>query len=60
MLDYDQYASLEANPIIIGIVGLQDPPRPDVKNAIKKCKKAGVSVIMITGDIKETAESIGS
>lgn len=38
LLDYDQYSSLEANPIIIGIVGLQDPPRPDVKFITKKKK----------------------
>lgn len=43
---------------MIGVVALRDPPRPEVKKAIAKCKDAGISVIMITGDIKETAESI--
>jgi len=33
--------------------------RPGVKEAIEKCKNAGINVIMITGDVKETAESIG-
>lgn len=43
---------------MIGIVALQDPPRPEVKESIIKCHNAGISVIMITGDIKETAQSI--
>jgi len=45
---------------LIGLVGLRDPPRPEVKSAIRKCQEAGISVIMITGDIKETAESIAT
>lgn len=44
--------------MIVGIVALQDPPRPEVKRSIEKCRDAGISVIMITGDIKETAQSI--
>lgn len=51
----ENYATFENDPIIIGFVALRDPPRPEVKAAIQKCKNAGVSVIMITGDIKETA-----
>eukprot|EP00331_Platyophrya_macrostoma_P007514 CAMPEP_0176423202 /NCGR_PEP_ID=MMETSP0127-20121128/10150_1 /TAXON_ID=938130 /ORGANISM="Platyophrya macrostoma, Strain WH" /LENGTH=1036 /DNA_ID=CAMNT_0017804121 /DNA_START=15 /DNA_END=3125 /DNA_ORIENTATION=- len=57
--NFDEYAKLEAEPILIGIVAIQDPPRPDVKNSIAACKRAGISVIMITGDIKETAQAIG-
>lgn len=56
--DSNQYAKLETEPILIGVVAVRDPPRPEVKAAIQKCKEAGISVIMITGDIKETAESI--
>lgn len=52
------YANIERDGIIIGIVAVRDPPRKEVKDSIKKCKEAGISVIMITGDIKETAESI--
>jgi len=56
----DKYSELETNPIIIGIVAIQDPPRPEVAESIRRCRRAGISVIMITGDIKETAQSIGN
>ena len=58
MENIETYAELEREPVFIGVVALRDPPRPEVKHAIAKCKEAGISVIMITGDIKETAESI--
>lgn len=56
--DIEKYAELEKDPVLIGVVALRDPPRPGVKESIQRCKDAGISVIMITGDIKETAESI--
>ncbi|EAR82769.2 sarco/endoplasmic reticulum calcium-translocating P-type ATPase (macronuclear) [Tetrahymena thermophila SB210] len=56
--DSNNYAKIEEDPIIIGVVAVRDPPRPEVAASIQKCKQAGISVIMITGDIKETAESI--
>ncbi len=43
----------------IGLIGLSDPIRPSVKDAIKECYKAGIKVIMITGDYPVTAENIG-
>lgn len=49
----------EANFIFLGIVGIIDPPREEVKTAIKECKTAGVKVMMITGDHALTATAIG-
>ncbi|KAI1208902.1 calcium-transporting ATPase sarcoplasmic/endoplasmic reticulum type [Annulohypoxylon truncatum] len=53
-----QYAQLEQNLTLLGLVGMLDPPRPEVASAIKKCKAAGIRVIVITGDNRNTAESI--
>lgn len=44
--------------ISLAICGIQDPVRPEVPNAIKKCKKAGITVRMITGDNINTARAI--
>jgi Ca2+-transporting ATPase len=43
----------------LGLVGLSDPVRPDVPEAIKECYTAGIRVVMITGDYPRTAQSIG-
>lgn len=42
----------------LGLVGMIDPPRAEIKSAIKKCHKAGIRVIMVTGDQAETARNI--
>lgn len=42
-----------------GVVGMTDPPRPEVKEAIAKARQAGVRVVMKTGDHKETAVAVG-
>jgi calcium-translocating P-type ATPase len=46
---------LEENLVLSGLVGLEDPPRPEVPAAIARCKDAGIKVIMVTGDHPHTA-----
>lgn len=42
----------------LGLIGLEDPIRPEVTQAVKECKEAGIKVVMITGDFPATAKSI--
>lgn len=49
----------EESLIFVGLQAMSDPPRPEVIEAIKKTKSAGIRVIMITGDYKLTAKAIG-
>ena len=44
---------------LVAIVGLTDPPRPEVPEAIARCRSAGIRVVMLTGDYGLTAETIG-
>lgn len=52
----DPYSDL----VLLGVVGLEDPARKGVKEAIDRCHNAGVSVVMVTGDHAATARNIGT
>lgn len=49
---------IEQELTFLGLIAMVDPPRPEVSEAVKKCHRAGIRIIMITGDYGLTAESI--
>ncbi|OPX59826.1 MAG: Copper-exporting P-type ATPase B [Methanobacterium sp. PtaB.Bin024] len=57
---YDNYRvdAVECDLTFLGMVAMQDPPRPEVKPAVDDCHRAGIRIIMITGDYGLTADAI--
>ena len=56
--EYSPNAELEENMIFLGLAGMMDNPRPEVKKSIEQCFSAGLKPVMITGDHKRTAFAI--
>ena len=53
-----ELANAEAEMTLAGLIGLEDPPRPEVADALQKCRDAGIKVIMVTGDHPHTSTAI--
>lgn len=58
LADWDDPANVETELIVVALVGIQDPLRPEVKHAIEQCNRAQVIVRMVTGDYINTAKAI--
>jgi magnesium-transporting ATPase (P-type) len=56
--DYKKDEETEKDLIFVGLAGMRDPPRKEVKNAVQKAKEAGIKTVIITGDYGPTAQAI--
>ncbi|XP_072345124.1 plasma membrane calcium-transporting ATPase 3-like [Scyliorhinus torazame] len=58
--DWENEAEIINNLVCLCVVGIEDPVRPEVPDAIRKCQEAGITVRMVTGDNIDTARAIAS
>ncbi len=58
--DNSEFEGMESDMIFVGLMGMIDPARPEAKESIRVCHEAGIRVVMITGDHKETAVAIAN
>jgi P-type Ca2+ transporter type 2C len=56
--EYKKGIEVESDLIFVGLAGMRDPPRTEVKDAVEKAKQAGIKTVIITGDYGPTAQSI--
>ena len=56
--DYYTKERVEKNLVFVGLVGMIDPPRDEVREAVQKCKEAGIKVMIITGDHAITTKAV--
>jgi Ca2+-transporting ATPase len=55
----ENLSAVEEDLVFVGLIGMIDPPRPEVKPALLEARKAGIRTVMITGDYPNTARAIG-